>query len=309
MEQSSDQTSPGGHRYGLAVRSSLSGVDHHKRFDHSACSRGCVIRPALCYVVASFPRVAPIQKLFRPFPKYLQVREILLRRLVRDLSPGDTFPTESDLCDEFGVSRQTVRGAVQSLVADGLISRHAGRGSIVLRRPDGAGARRLTGLVEDFTDLRLNTSARVLESGRAPAPPEVAKAMEVAEGAELFRITRVRFFEELPLALHDAFLLPELGARIAALDLSHTAIISELRETLRLECVEAWQQIDAMAADTPMARLLEITVGAPLLVVTRRMNVGRKREPVLFLSHFRADRYYYSLALDLPGRDKARPPG
>ncbi len=262
----------------------------------------------MCYVAANVPRVTPIQKLFRPFPKYLQVREILLRRLVRDLSPGDTFPTESDLCAEFGVSRQTVRGAVQSLVADGLISRHAGRGSIVLRRPEGAGAHRLTGLVEDFTDLRLNTSARVLETGLAPAPLEVAKAMEVVEGAELFRITRVRFFEELPLALHDAFLLPELGARIAALDLSHSAIISELRATLKLKCVEAWQHIEATAADTPMARLLEITVGAPLLVITRLLNVGRKREPVLFLSHFRADRYYYSLTLNLPVRDKSRPP-
>ena len=93
------------------------------------------------------------------------------------------------------------------------------------------------------------------------------------------------------------------------MDLSHTAIITELRTTLRLKCVEAWQHIEATAADTPMARLLEITVGAPLLGITRLMNVGRKREPVLFLSHFRADRYYYSLALDLPGRDKARTPG
>jgi GntR family transcriptional regulator len=261
----------------------------------------------MCYAVADFARAAPIQKLFRPFPKYLQVREILLRRLGRDLSPGDTFPTESDLCAEFGVSRQTVRGAVQSLVADGLISRHAGRGSIVLRRPEGAGAL-LTGLVEDFTDLRLNTSARVLESGPTLAPPEVAKAMEVREGAELFRITRVRFFEELPLALHDAFLLPELGARIAALDLSHSAIISELRATLRLPCGEAWQHIGATVADTPMARLLEITVGAPLLVVTRLMHVGRQREPVLFISHFRADRYYYTLVRDPPGREKPRPP-
>jgi GntR family transcriptional regulator len=262
----------------------------------------------VCYVVANVPRVAPIQKLFRPFPKYLQVREILLRRLARDLSPGDTFPTEADLCAEFGVSRQTVRGAVQTLVADGLISRHAGRGSIVLRRPDGAGARRLTGLVEDFTDLRLSTSARVLESGPAPAPPEVAKAMGVSEGADLFRITRVRFFEGLPLTLHDAFLLPELGARIAALDLSHTAIISELRATLRLPCVEIWQHIESTVADTPMARLLEITMGAPLLLVTRLMNVGRRREPVLFISHFRADRYYYSLVRGQPGREKPRPP-
>jgi GntR family transcriptional regulator len=308
MEPPFGQAPPARHARGPLTFSSANGADHHMRRGDPRRCRGCVNGLYLCYIAANFPRAAPIQELFRPFPKYLQVREILLRRLVRDLSPGDTFPTESDLCAEFGVSRQTVRGAVQTLVADGLISRHAGRGSIVLRRPDDAGQRRLTGLVEDFTDLRLNTSARVLESGPAPAPPAVAAAMDFAADTEVFRITRVRFFEQLPLVLHDAFLPLELGSRIAALDLSHTAIISELRTTFRLKCVEAWQHIEASAADTPMARLLEITVGAPLLVVTRLMNVGRRHEPVLFISHFRADRYYYSLARGLPGREKPRPP-
>lgn len=252
---------------------------------------------------ARIARATPIEKLFRPFPKYLQVRQILLRRLARDLRPGEAFPTDGELCAEFGVSRETVREALRGLVADGLIARQAGRGSVVVRRPDGASASRLTGPVEDFTDLRLNTSARVLERGVTPVAPDIAVAMDLAEGAELFRITRVRFFEELPLAVHDAFLLPRLGARVAALDLNHTAIISELRTTLGLKCAEAWQHIEAITADTPLARLLEITVGAPLLVITRRMQVGRQREPVLFVSHFRADRYYYSLALDQPGRD------
>jgi GntR family transcriptional regulator len=230
----------------------------------------------------------------------------MLRRLARDFSPGDAFPTDADLCNEFGVSRQTVREAVRSLVADGLVSRHAGRGSTVLHRPDRAEAPRLTGLVEDFTDLRLNTSARVLESGLAPASSEVAKAMEVPEGAELFRISRLVFFETLPLAVHDAFLPPRLGARTAALDLSRTAILSELRATLRLKCVEAWLHVEAMAADTPMARSLEITIGAPLLVVTRRVNVGPRPDPVLFLSYFRADRYYYSRTFGPAEGDRSR---
>jgi GntR family transcriptional regulator len=238
---------------------------------------------------------------FRPYPKYPRVRAILLRRIARDLQPGDAFPTEAQLCDEFGAARQTVREALRSLAADGLISRHAGRGSIVLHRPDGAGGRRLTGLAEDFTSPGLNTTTRVLESGPVSAPPGVAEAMGVPEGAGLFRITRLRFFEERPVALHEAYLPPEPGARIAALDLSRTTIIGELRAALRLKCVEAWRRIDAMAADTPLARPLEITAGAPVLVVTRRMNVGRKREPVLSVSYFRADRYYYSRTSDRAG--------
>ena len=60
---------------------------------------------------------------FTPYPKYLQIRELLLRRLARDLAPGDRLPTENALSSEFGVARETVREALSGLERDGLIVR------------------------------------------------------------------------------------------------------------------------------------------------------------------------------------------
>jgi GntR family transcriptional regulator len=247
-----------------------------------------------------------IAKLFRPFPKYLQVREVLLRRLERDLRPGQQFPTEQALCAEFGISRETVREALRTLEDDGLISRHPGRGSFVLRAPRRRAERRLTGLVEDFSDLRLDTEARVLDAGPMAATADLAEAMALAAGAPLYRISRLRNFERRPLAFHDAFLPAELGSTIAALDLRHTSIMHELQVTLGLPCVEQYQRIEAIAADAPLARALETTLGAPLLQITRCVAAGDDRQPVLFRSQFRADRYYYTV--DLASAQPAAPP-
>jgi GntR family transcriptional regulator len=229
------------------------------------------------------------------------VREILLRRLERDLQPGQQFPTEQALCAEFGVSRETVREALRALEEDGLISRHPGRGSFVLRPRRRRADRRLTGMVEDFSELRLDTKANVLQAAPIAATAELTEAMGVPADAPLYRISRLRTFEGQPLAFHDAYLDRELGPKIAALDLQRTSILHELQTTLGMRCREAYQRIEAIAADTPLARLLDVMLGAPLLQITRRVDAGKR--PVLFRSQFRADRYYYTLDIAT-----ARPP-
>jgi DNA-binding transcriptional regulator YhcF (GntR family) len=108
------------------------------------------------------------------FPLYLQVRNILVRRLADGYAPGDRFPTEHQLCDEFGVSRETVREALRGLESDGLIVRHRGKGAFVARLPDTAQDERLTGVAENFTELKLNTDVEVIKTGVEKAPARVA---------------------------------------------------------------------------------------------------------------------------------------
>lgn len=246
---------------------------------------------------------ARIQQFFRPFPKYLQIRDALLGRLERDYQPGERFPTEQALCAEFGVSRETVREALRALEADGLISRHAGRGTFVSGRPKPQRERRLTGPVEDFTDLKLDTEARVLEAANVEAPGDVA---EVLDCAVVFRMLRLRCFEGAPLALHEAFLPVPVGERLATLDLEHTALINELGGTLGIAWYEAWQRVEALCADTDVAGLLDVRLGAPLLYITRLVRQTDERPLVLFRSHFRADRYFYTVETQGKRRPRAR---
>jgi GntR family transcriptional regulator len=137
-------------------------------------------------------------RFFSPFPKYLQIREILLRRIEREFDIGDRFPTDQVLCEEFGVSRETVREALSGLTRDGLISRRRGRGTFVTKHPEPKMDTRQTGLVEDFSALKLDTEARVLEKGPINPPRGVASTLDLDSDEPVYRIMRLRMFEGRP---------------------------------------------------------------------------------------------------------------
>lgn len=233
---------------------------------------------------------------FNPYPKYLQIREVLLKRLEREMKVGQQLPTEHALCEEFGVSRETVRQALGGLERDGLISRRRGQGTFVAKRPARV-EQRLTGLAEDFSELKFDTRAKVLERGPVAAPPDVAAITRTPFDEMVYRISRLRSFEGKPLALHDAFLPLELGARVARLDLRRTSIVHELRNTLRLAIREEHQRVEAVPADAGQAELLDVPLGAPLLYLVRHFIGPEENSIVLFRSWYRADRYYYTVRL------------
>lgn len=235
---------------------------------------------------------------FNPFPKYLQIREILLRRIERDFKLGEQFPTEKELCAEFGVSRETVREALGWLVRKGLISRHRGQGTFVTKRLDRVVDNRLTGLTEHFSELKLDTEAKVLEKGPIDPPADIVAAIGVPPDEAIYHIVRLRTFEKRPLAVHESFMPLEYGVQVAKLDLRHTSIVHELEHTLGIAFWEDHQQIEAVVADTGMAILLDVPLGAPLLLMTRLYLTEGNRAVVLFRSHYRADRYFYTVKLD-----------
>ena len=231
-----------------------------------------------------------------PFPKYLQVREILRKRIERG-AVGDQLPTEHALCVEFGISRETVRDAIRGLVDEGLVKRRRGHGTFVIKLPRPRTERRLTGLTEDFSALRLDTEARVIYNGLDVPPPLVAELMGSQPDEVAYRITRLRFFSRDHFSHHDAFLPLDVGASLARLDLSRTSIMHELRETLGLKIWEDHQRIEAAVADSEMAGQLRVDRGAPLLCVTRHFLTGKDKTIVVFRSHFRADRYFYTVKI------------
>ena len=137
----------------------------------------------------------------------------------------------------------------------------------------------------------------MLETAVVETPRDVAEATGTLPGQPIFRINRLRTFEQRPLAFHEAYLPIEIGKQLSGLDLTRTSIIREIDRTLKIPSREAYQRVEAVCADTGLARMLDVALGAPLLYVTRLVRQLDGRLLVLFRSHFRADRYYYTVEI------------
>lgn len=230
-----------------------------------------------------------------PVPLYFQVAEQLERAIVDgELAPGDRIANEVALASELGLSRPTMRQAIQLLVDKGLLVRKRGVGTQVvhgqIRRPV-----ELTSLHDDLQRAGQSPRTDVLAHGRVEADDAVSQELRLPAGSPVWSLERLRYIGEEPLALLHNYL------PIDILDLDTVDLAANgLYESLRLAGVQlrvANQQIGARRAEAREARLLGERRGSPLLTMARTAfdNAGRAVE---YGTHvYRPERYTFEVTL------------
>jgi DNA-binding GntR family transcriptional regulator len=202
-----------------------------------------------------------------PVPLYYQVAQVLERAIdAGDLVPGERLDNEIALAESLGLSRPTMRRAIQYLVDRGLLVRKRGVGTQVVHRA----VRRpieLTSLYDDLAGEGRNPRTDVLRLEQVPASDTVAHVLGVAEGASVLALERLRYADDEPLALlhnylpHGLVPLTEDGLRAGGLYRTMRAA------GIRLHL--ASQVVGARVATAGEARLLAESRGAPLLTMRR----------------------------------------
>lgn len=184
-------------------------------------------------------------------------------------APGERLPAEDQLAQRFGVSRTTIRAAVQNLIRRGLVEIRRGKGSYVTRPKLTQELTGLTGFVEDMAALGLAASARVVSHGLMPANETVARHLALARGETIMRIQRVRLADGVPVSFDETYLPAALGLRVAAEDLATQPIFTLLEERFDTPLIEAEYRLEAVAADAAIAQALAIERGAPIFLIER----------------------------------------
>jgi GntR family transcriptional regulator len=229
-------------------------------------------------------------------PLYHRVYRQIAREIETGmLRPGDRLPSERWFCDELGVSRATVRRALEELMADGLVT-NRGRGSIVtgdgLLEPPNT----LMSLSEVARSRGLDASARVLAADVRPATIDEAEAFLIAPGAEVFELRRLRMLDGLPISI-DANRVPlRLLPDAPDMDFS-TASLYEALDRAGHAPGRADYQLEARGADVLEADLLGLAQGAPVLFATTVAIADEGRVIDLGRTVYRADRYRFQATL------------
>lgn len=183
------------------------------------------------------------------------------------IAPGEALPTEQTLCDQFGVSRITVRRALADLAEQGYIERRHGVGSFVCQH-DPADAPTGRSYLQELRQTQFETEVEVVELGTRPPTRVVAETL--GRTGELLHIVRVRRQRRTgePLMVTDAWLPPELAPVLTEAALRR-APLYELLSGGGITMNRVRHEITAEIAGPRNAHLLDMPIGAALLRVNR----------------------------------------
>lgn len=230
-------------------------------------------------------------------PRYAQVRAELVQRLsAGEWAPGAALPSEMALAAELGVSQGTARKAIDSLVADGALTRVQGKGTFVAEQ---------TAELANFRFLRITgrDGQRVLpelirwEAATANANARVADALSISPGAKLHMILRTRSIDGTP-AIIEVIRIPDtiMPGLSSAADLPN-ALYPFYQSAHGVTVLRTDDRLSAVAADDAAATALSIPEGTPLLRAERVAYDLTGRAVEHRISHFITADHSFSVRL------------
>jgi GntR family transcriptional regulator len=241
-----------------------------------------------------------------PVPLYHQLQGVLKAEIEsRKWRADEQLPNETKLAERFGVSKITVRQALQKLAELGYIRREQGRGTFVARRKFDYGPRELTSFTEDMRRHDLAATSRILAQFVVEADARVADALLLPLNSPVFVLKRVRLAGGEPMSVQTAHIPAALVPGLVVTE--GISLYEVLQSRYDLYPARARETYFAAAAEPPAAELLGIPVGAPVFTVERVTLLPNERPFEFVQSVVRGDRYSIVLDLAKPGAAAPEP--
>ena len=229
-------------------------------------------------------------------PLYQQL-DIALRQAIEQgvFGPNRALPAERQLASELGISRITVRKAIDGLVADGILARNPGSGTYINVHPRvEKNFAKLTSFSEDIRARGRVPSSRWIKRQEGTVTPEEAMRFRLSPGAPVYRFHRIRFADDIPMCLEYATLI---GSALGGLDEVDTSMYEALAKTNHRP-VRALQRLSAITLNEEQAELLQSRPGAAGLCVERLGFLADGRAVEFCRSFFRGDMYDFVAELN-----------
>jgi len=230
-----------------------------------------------------------------PIPLYIQLKEHILARIERgELEAGQRLPSERELCDQFGVSRITIRQALGELMRDGLLQRIPGKGTFVARKREDE-FHPLASFSQQVRAQDQSPSSRILKQTVTRASERLARQLQVPTHSRVALIERLRLADGEVRALQTAYIPLELCPNLLKHDFQKESLYHVLQTVYGLTPVRADHWFEARLADPDEERLLRLAHPSAVLVM-RQTSYLQDGRPIEYMrSIYRANERFHSV--------------
>ena len=246
-------------------------------------------------------------------PLYNQLGRVLRRFIEQvELEPGDRFPAEEQIAAQFGVSRPTANRAVQELITQGWLERERGRGTFVRNQHivDLALLSENLSLTEQFPrDAELRTDfieRRILKDEES-----VAHALSLPAEAPILFIRRLRFVDERPVMVCDAYLAADRFPDLDKKTFVRGSLYATLEEKYGFTIERSERRVEAEdVVDQVVAELLQVPLFSPILLLSGLTFVEGEERPIELMTAYVRERVAFKSTVHRqkwPKKQRAQP--
>ena len=231
--------------------------------------------------------------------KHQFVQEQILD-LIEGLRVGDPIPPERLLCDRFGVSRMTLRRAVDDIVREGHLVRRQGSGTYVAA-PKLTQPLTMTSFSDEMRQRGMRPTSRTLSMTRTSAGPRIGRRLLISPSDPVVRIARLRLADDVPMAIEVVYLPDLLIPGIGPKDIDDGSLYELLARRYDLVVAAGTQTIEPTVTNEEESQALEVPIHSPAFLFRR---TTRTSDDVIVESTraiYRGDRYTISTELTPAG--------
>ncbi len=230
-------------------------------------------------------------------PKYYRIKQQL-----KDLIPSweksgkDPIPSERELIDQFGVSRITIRRAIDELVKEGYLFRIQGKGTYVETDHKNQNLINITSCASEIQALGMQPGRAVLRSEVIPCSNKQAFELKINTSESLYFLDRIFFADDIALNRTQTYLPYKLVPEIETLDFSRLSLYEILENRYSIQITRAHRTIEAISANKDIAKSLAVEPGAPVLLfhcLTHGLVDTMERPIELYSCYYRSDKFKF----------------
>jgi GntR family transcriptional regulator len=222
-----------------------------------------------------------------------QLKAKLTERIARgDWKPGAKIMSEREICDEYGVSRITVREVVGGLEREGLLVRKQGKGTFVGTAKPEPEHKHVYKFMDTIHALGLRVTTRVLEYEIIPCKLQEARELGIAAGERIYRIERLRSVDGALFSVEVSYIPISVAPGMTEASVKETGLTSALKQHSSMEPDTASETIEAVSCPDKPSMMIGIKRDSPVLRVRRITKSGGKTME-LCESIIKGDRFKY----------------